>query len=216
MEDPDEIDAGSNLPVFEFGSATFEQLQTGSPPDPLYHYTGQEGLLGIMSTGQLRATKIQYMNDSTELGRAIILADKEIKKREIEPDQRELLSEVSEHLSAIGNINVCSVSFCRNPDLLSQWRGYSGSGAGYAIGFSTTALLQTAQNNHGRLGRCIYNESDQVKIVSELMDQVIREAVRYRDADPYALHFTLASAFENAIVKLGAFFKDPAFLEEDE
>jgi hypothetical protein len=97
MEDPDEIDAGSNLPVFEFGSATFEELQTGSPPDPLYHYTGQEGLLGIISTGQLRATKIQYMNDSTELGRAINLAHKEIKKHEIDPDKRELLKSLIEH-----------------------------------------------------------------------------------------------------------------------
>jgi len=34
MDEPDEIDPASNLPVFEFSSAIFEELQKGSPPDP--------------------------------------------------------------------------------------------------------------------------------------------------------------------------------------
>ncbi|MCT4574068.1 DUF2971 domain-containing protein, partial [Bacillus thuringiensis] len=33
------------------------------------------------------------------------------------------------------------VSFCGDGDLLSQWRGYSGSG-GFAIGFDAAALME--------------------------------------------------------------------------
>ena len=218
MDEPDEIDPASNLPVFEFSSAIFEELQKGSPPDPLYHYTGQEGLLGIITDGELRATKVQYMNDSTEFGRAINLARQEIDKRTQNSNDRDrgLFASLTKNITRIANINVCSVSFCRNPDLLSQWRGYSGSGVGYAIGFCSAALLEVAHDNNCRLGRCIYDELAQVKIVNELMDQVVYQAARHRASHAYTVNVTLASAFEKALIKLGAFFKDAAFSEEDE
>src|SRR6266849_4114272 len=44
------------------------------PPDILYHYTGQIGLLGIVEKAEVWATKIQYMNDATEFGVALRLA----------------------------------------------------------------------------------------------------------------------------------------------
>src|ERR1700716_1658382 len=52
----------------------FEKL----PPDILYHYTGQIGLLGIIEQAELWATKIQYMNDATEFGLALRLARQEL------------------------------------------------------------------------------------------------------------------------------------------
>jgi hypothetical protein len=48
------------------------------PPDHLYHYTGQIGLLGIVESAELWATKIQYMNDATEFGRALAIARQEL------------------------------------------------------------------------------------------------------------------------------------------
>ena len=47
-------------------------------PSILYHYTGQTGLLGIVESAELWATKIQYMNDATEFGLALGMARQEL------------------------------------------------------------------------------------------------------------------------------------------
>jgi hypothetical protein len=66
---PDRPD--DDLPNIELRSTTFEKVQKRDPPNVLYHYTDQTGLLGILTSGELHATKVQYMNDSTEFGRVI-------------------------------------------------------------------------------------------------------------------------------------------------
>ena len=42
----------------------------------------------------------------------------------------------------MADINVFSVSFCEDDDLLSQWRGYNGGSYGYCIGFQSAALIR--------------------------------------------------------------------------
>lgn len=66
------------------------------PPDILYHYTTQEGLLGILKAKQepldqragvvLWATKIQYMNDASELVTPLRMADEILQQKESECD----------------------------------------------------------------------------------------------------------------------------------
>jgi hypothetical protein len=36
------------------------------PPKVLWHYTTQDGLLGIIETGSIHASNILYLNDATE------------------------------------------------------------------------------------------------------------------------------------------------------
>ena len=43
-------------------------------PEILYHYTDQNGLLGIIERSEMWATKVQYMNDATEFGAVLDLA----------------------------------------------------------------------------------------------------------------------------------------------
>jgi hypothetical protein len=200
-------------------STTFENFQKDDPPDPLYHYTNQVGLLGIIQSGELWATKVQYMNDSTEFGLAVELAKKRMEGRVLDSlvlEPTEPLPQIIEKLQHITQVNICSVSFCRQADLLSQWRGYS-SGVGYAIGFSSLALVETARNQGCRLGRCIYDHSAQIGIVDELIDQITHQyAIHSGVVDSASLIPTLSEAFANAVIEFGAFFKDAAFLEEDE
>jgi hypothetical protein len=51
-----------------------EKYLNKSPPPDLYHYTDQNGLLGIMDSGNLWATKVQYLNDSKEFNLAVDMA----------------------------------------------------------------------------------------------------------------------------------------------
>src|SRR5438270_10650521 len=61
-----------HLELTIFSAALAEHLRRPLPKF-LYHYTGQDGLLGIIGTGSMWATNIAYMNDSTEFEVALRL-----------------------------------------------------------------------------------------------------------------------------------------------
>jgi hypothetical protein len=215
---PDRSD--DDLPNVELGSTTFEKLQRIEPPNVLYHYTDQTGLLGILTSGELHATKVQYMNDSTEFGRAVDLAKNRMKAHvaNMTEEDRQILEYVIDNLDRISYINVCVVSFCKNPDLLSQWQGYSGSsGVGFSIGFFSQKLVETTHTQGCGLCGCIYDEPTQIEIVDELIDQIINFIATHRNEyHPYALQITISSAIQHKLIQFGAFFKDAAFREEQE
>jgi hypothetical protein len=103
-----------------------------------YHYTDTNGLLGIITTNRIWATDIRFLNDPSE-GQYL--------PQTLLKTMRDWLNPLnSDHLAVVERIelelqrkedpsNTLSVSFCKNGDLLSQWRGYGSFGAGYAIGF---------------------------------------------------------------------------------
>ena len=51
------------------------------PPEILYHYTSQDGLIGMLNTKTIWASKIHYLNDSKEFALALDLASDELTKR---------------------------------------------------------------------------------------------------------------------------------------
>jgi hypothetical protein len=206
-------------------STKFSESQSDSPPNTLYHYTDQTGLLGIIKESELWATKVQYMNDTTEFGRAVELAKASMaaRIRNTRPqsftkpiNEAELLEAITGNVNNIMDVNICSVSFCRHPDILSQWRGYSGFVSGYAIGFFTSSLIETACNHGCRLGRCIYDENVQIEIVDELIDQIVHRSAGYESMHANTLQAAVSDVLTSALIEFGAFFKDPAFAEEDE
>jgi hypothetical protein len=226
-------------------SACFREASKSQPHAPLYHYTNQAGLLGILGSGEFWATKIQYMNDATEFEYALGLAKKELEKRHsaiesavmddirqektnalnflklyspdfLERRQCKLLEWILDHLDAVSTANICAVSFCTDPDLLSQWRGYAGGSVGYAIGFEPRGLSEIAQNNACRLGRCIYEQELQEQIINELVERALMEAAICWDNSVENAHLIVGSAFERALLECGAFFKDVSFQEERE
>ncbi len=201
----------------ELGAKRFDELLDQNPPDQLYHYTGQEGLLNILESGELWATKVQYMNDTTEIRLAVELADSRLKERiKIIPDEggRKLVKYIIDGLSGIAHVNICSVSFCKEPDLLSQWRGYSSAG-GVAIGFRSVDLKSVAWRDGSRLGHCIYVREDQIKIIEGMIDDLLQNTGALKTPDS-ADYNQLKGRFERALITFGAFFKDNSFFEERE
>jgi hypothetical protein len=208
---------GFNFSSVELASKKFDELTTLDPPNALFHYTNQSGLLGILDHRELWATKVQYMNDSTEFGVAIELARKilEIRIKSTNDNAEKSLFEfISNRLNGISYINICSVSFCGKPDLLSQWRGYAGNG-GFSIGFKSKLLADIAAREGFRLGHCIYNEQDQAFILTEMLDDAVFQFVKM-DGAPEEKIPQIAKRFEKALIKFGAFFKDSSFEEEGE
>jgi hypothetical protein len=179
------------------------------------NYTDQSGLLGIIRTGELWATKVQYMNDSTGFAFSLNIARNVLETRLTQSDVSEDInlfkSILDYHLHRINMVNICVVSFCRHGDLLSQWRGYSGEGGGYSIGLSLAALSGLGKDC--RVGRCIYDKSDQSQIINEITEEMLGYKSQFKSTVDSR---TLGTAFETALMECGAFFKDIAFKDEDE
>jgi hypothetical protein len=166
--------------------AILNDVLSRKPDKPLYHYTTQKGLLGIVESRQIWATHTQYLNDRREYLHAVDLVREEIKR---------LLDEVvasdppRPHYSARGDalarmrsalsmspqsINVCVCSFSEERDSLSQWRAYGGP-SGFAVGFSSQVLRAATEKQQWFLAPCIYDPPAQRDLVRALVEEVLEE-----------------------------------------
>ena len=189
-----------------------------SPPPSLYHYTDQRGLLGIIESCSLWATKVQYLNDFREFKLAINIAKSQLEDRHASCKDLGLKSRIKtliESLHSFVNVNICAVSLCERDDLLSQWRGYSTAGGGVSIGFRSKPLETLAAAQGGRLDRCIYDSQIQHRLVGTLIDDTINKIQNEPDVSADFLQFT--TFFRDQLIERGgAFFKDGGFQEEKE
>jgi Protein of unknown function (DUF2971) len=204
---------------------------------PLYHYTNQLGLLGIVENEELWATKIQYMNDSTEFSAifnmvANRLDSEEHKTPTIPPPSLEG-SVTADALRAVCDLdlpwslpipsrsmmlrafaaassaaNVCVVSLCTNGDLLSQWRGYARGDYGYSIGFNAHKLVDFSEKGNFVLRPCVYD--------TELQNRIVDEICKYYLASTIVNELAIIQQFTATVISYGAFFKDPSSSQEDE
>jgi hypothetical protein len=198
----------------DYTPPTFTRHVKTKPPDTLYHYTGQLGLLGITQTAELWATKIQYMNDATEFHRALSMAcnQLDVMVSDLSNDlaRKAACQKLRGSLSGLGDINIFVACFCEHGDLLSQWRGYSENSAGCSIGFDAQQLDESASRDGFILGRCIYDGAVQREIITEMITHIVEEEVAGRAN--WGFHGPLAEV----LFRCGAFFKDLSFDQEKE
>jgi hypothetical protein len=108
----------------------------------LYHYTGQQGLLGILK-GKIWASHIRYLNDTKEYyaGRSLIkrvlLMMKEL--NQADEGTAKTVEETLEKFDGF-DIYVASFSKAEDGDSLNLWRAYAHTLPGYSIGFSAESL----------------------------------------------------------------------------
>lgn len=197
----------------------FLEIATTTPiPSPLYHYTSSAGLLGILETKKIWATKIHYLNDSSELSLGLKYIRQEINsQKEGENSTRRVqeLDELLDVLLALEGINIGVVSFTANGDQLSQWRGYSKIGNGYSLGFDGEKVNDQVLGKEGYLFiPCIYNEEDHKLLAKELVDygRVVGHSQRDK-AESSPFH---AMEFKRAVLLVASMIKSKAFKEEEE
>jgi hypothetical protein len=199
----------TDSPNEPFFSVAFAEHLKQSPPEFLYHYTSQDGLLGIIESRSLRATNISYMNDATEFDLSLgllrdCLSDRQRMGGYFAKERARVLWQI---VNKITGSSICITCFCEQGDLLSQWRGYSGGGSGYSLGFETSKLKELASQSGFLLGKCIYDPDLQTHIVKELVEYVLADAAPGKSPDVKDLV---------ALLKYGAFFKNPSFAQEQE
>jgi hypothetical protein len=217
---------GNNSGQIDFSPTLAEHLRQPAP-ELLFHYTGQAGLLGIVSTASLWATNISYVNDSTEFnlplklmqerlsdaaGRAKYEASFFSHRDPRRAGHNEVLADRANALLAVARriqgTSICATCFCEDGDLLSQWRGYTSRGYGYSIGFKAAVLRQRSNSSGFFLGRCLYDPELQAKIMDEVLEYLLRSSAP--DDEKGRISELLN------VLKYVAFFKDQSFTEESE
>lgn len=131
---------------------SFEHFAEGDTNESpiVYHYTDPTGLLGILSDGQLWATDIHYLNDSSELLHAERMHRQVIDEIDLQfPEgapERRLAKEARERRSALKEmVDTYVVCFSARDDMWTQWSTYGSRGAGFSIGFDRRKLEATIQ-----------------------------------------------------------------------
>jgi hypothetical protein len=200
-------------------------------PYELYHYTDARGLLGILTNKSFWATDINFLNDAMELKYASDLIDKilDIKIDEsFEKDSEKTFWDYSKSILKIlpRTMNAYVTCFCENGNLLSQWRAYGASGAGYSIGVITDSLKGIQRDGPGvpiaeiRLRKIIYNKETQGSLVTETIKKfgtlfllVLGESDKEREG---SIIQEFANYLAAELTEYLYCFKSPVFEEEQE
>jgi len=129
---------------------------------PLYHYTSQAGLLGMIEYKQLWFTHIHYLNDSSEYDYAMEFILRVLKDEYgIDADtDADLSYTVQAHYFG----DVFSFSLSQRGDQLSQWRGYCPNG-GYSVSFDDSQLSEMMKPKKLYIGKCVYDEESQKQLI---------------------------------------------------
>ena len=115
----------------------------------LYHYCSTATLLSILEHGKLRFSDINMMNDPQEWRYCYELFERAASiLLEMVPDRASLeglgtdfFDHVDDYLSPKQlNSHPVIACFSKQPDVLSQWRGYADNGQGWSIGFNGRAI----------------------------------------------------------------------------
>ncbi len=202
----------------------FEDIKAKAPPEVLYHYTSQDGLLGIVHSGVLWASKIQFLNDSSELtfGRDAVRYELTQAAASATPPRKQLLVFAAAALDRIERVNLCIACFCEQRNLLSQWRAYSRNTVGYSIGLEAACLKNLASRQGFFLAPCVYLHTDQQALLREAISLVLpafdnafegRSKGDKKDEEVYEV-FTWKLL--NRILERLPLIKNPAFSEEKE
>ena len=180
-----------------------------APGRVLYHYTNAAGLLGILERRCLFASDVWFLNDASEVRFAQTRMLEQVRKwADFGADQPwvEELLDVSEAKPGWLD-DVFVASFCEEPDLLSQWRGYAAGG--FAVGFAAEVLaaLDSAPGA-ARLVQVDYGAESGRRRLRALFEQLVA-------CGPYSQEERERLARKVLLPEM-ACVKEPSFSEEKE
>ena len=187
-------------------------------PKILYHYTTQDGLIGILKENALWATKIHYMNDASELIEPLRIANAQLTTFASQLDaegakgkkliKKEITLRILDDIRVWEHTNICVASFCTKGDLLSQWRGYGIPGSAYSIGFDRENLVKTIGSHPFELRRCqYYDPSAYQQKIHQFILEIINEAIKENN---------IPQDFIGKFLNMAATMKFDCFQEERE
>jgi hypothetical protein len=190
--------------------------------ESVWHYTGAEGLLGILQKDVLWASSPISLNDSEEIHYGIGVfgeAWTSLPKTEITPErQQHIESILMSDFEKLLLDDIYLVCASRSADSLNQWRGYA-DGQGYAIELSTASKLAVIASGPSPLPagspkflmgwyEVVYDRSAQLKMATEMLAFLL-DPNRKAPSDPLGVDRGFVA---NMVVR----FKHVGFSDEKE
>lgn len=196
----------------KFEQVILNSVLSKTPPgQPLYHYTTQDGLLGIVQNRDIWATHHQCLNDRQEYLHAKELVREEIQRRltTAKPGSESFLKVMLSALEPPGHedVNLYVASFSEQWDSLSQWRAYGAATSGFALGFQCDHLVLP---DGFMFVRCIYDPDQQQKVVEAIVSEVLERSRKATLLDTTSAHLRFI------LHTLALTLKHPKFKEEEE
>jgi hypothetical protein len=210
--------------IERLGSINFDPEMT------VWHYTHGAGLLGVLQSGQIFATQVACLNDSTEtlyaqrlykaalgqagkgyVGNPIVKTLVDHFEEEFKDDSTTAASSPSKFFVAC---------FTEKKDDLSQWRAYSEVGGenGYAIGFRVRGLFGLTVNR--LVVRVNYDSDLHSTAANDVSEATIRFYLKGLEDDASRTPIEWAKEFfaewDEHIYRLAPMIKDSGFRDEAE
>ena len=197
------------------------------PSTPLYHYTGLDTLFNIVSTREIRASSVHYMNDALEINHACAQMQ-ELMRPYIAfgsaTANGEIATQFSQWLERVPDDTsrtVCVFSLSEEPNSLSQWRSYTPHGKGVRIEFNGSEFNQNTVNQKFVIGKCIYTQQEQSDYMSAVFQYVCQLARDGRisegaQGEPLYSYVHIFDKHASDFYQLLALIKHPSFSEEKE
>lgn len=158
------------------------------PGGLLYHYTDQNGLLGIIESQSFRATDIRFLNDTEEFEHGLRTAIRMARQASAEAgeDGQKVVRYLEDNLRfSFSGQPVFSVSLTGplkkyeelpdsidDPgDRLNMWRSYSGSGNGYSIGIPREVTEYRIDIERVDRQECSYPQDTKEEYLTEVLNR---------------------------------------------
>ena len=103
------------------------------PNEIWYHYCSTESFMSIIKNKTLRFCDLRHVNDITELTHGENILNELLENIVVSSEQQAIICTVLNFYR--DRTILLSMSFSKNEDQLSQWRGYADDGKGFCVGF---------------------------------------------------------------------------------
>jgi Protein of unknown function (DUF2971) len=206
---------------------TLTDVNSRQPQELLYHYTSVESFVSIINGGELWASHVRCLNDTSEQRLIWDHVRARIKTRLDEADEgdRNRLLLFQSLASSPVELDIYVLCFSKDGgDRLSQWRGYGGSG-GVAIGFDSGELKRRcsvfttakSQNRPFPMGFALLNPVHYIQPTGdERSSQIIDIFIDNPNATVHEGRFTQEEVFARRVSLSSSSLKHNAFHEENE
>ncbi|MBH0078691.1 MULTISPECIES: DUF2971 domain-containing protein [unclassified Pseudoalteromonas] len=192
-------------------------MDTEESNELVYHYTSLDAFISIVNSRTFRFGDARAMNDYTEIDHNInLLLNLEKQKPEL---MKELnisnegfnkgIKNIKFFKKHIENHYIHIMSFSKNPDSLSQWRGYADNGTGICFSINLSALRHCLNNTYRIAGNCVYKQGE----LNTEAQNLLKLASTF-DSDQF--EFEARSNFLDNFIAFITTGKNEAFIDEGE
>jgi hypothetical protein len=197
----------------------------------LYHYTSGQGLFGIISSGELHCSNINFLNDPSEKSYFQDLLTSVFNESTESKEIYKALYSDSFQRSVLTPGETFIASFSKNDDSLSMWNYYA-KGNGYNIGLDIDSVIKENEDIDLSIQKVelIYDQEQQMK---STLDFILKHRQAYKEfkdlderlastilEDEYYhyshLQHGFVGDFNIGIYRLGLGFKHKAYETEQE